>query len=63
MMVRPFMGLYIRRWAGLGGLLWLAGQAASGLGLAALGGTALAGAWGALVMAVLLALLRHEMQP
>lgn len=60
-LVRPCMGLYIRRWAVLGGILWLLGLALTGLGLAIAGWVAYAGAVGALVMVVMLVLLRQEL--
>lgn len=61
-LVRPFMGLYIRRWAGLGGLLWLTSRGLAWAGLAVAGWLVFAAAAGALVMAVLLTLFRHELR-
>ena len=61
-LVRPHMGRYIRRWAGLAAALWLLGEGLAAAGLTVLGWTALAGAGGGLVMVVMLVLLRQEMQ-
>lgn len=60
-LVRPYMGLYIRRWAVLGAGLWLLAQGIDALGLALAAWLAYAGAVGALVMVVMLILLRTEL--
>ncbi|HKJ70322.1 MAG TPA: hypothetical protein VKA55_01020 [Gammaproteobacteria bacterium] len=61
-LVRPYMGLYIRRWAVTGGLLWLLSQGLGALGLRAGAWTAFALAVLSLVMVVMLVLLRQEIR-
>ena len=60
-LVRPYMVVYIRRWAVLGGILWLLGEGLMALGLSIAGWLAAAGAVGALVMVVMLVFLRTEL--
>lgn len=60
-LVRPYMVVYIRRWAVLGGILWLLGEGLTALGLPIAGWLAAAGAVGALVMVVMLVFLRTEL--
>jgi hypothetical protein len=62
-LVRPYMGAYIRRWTVLAAGLWGVGQLLGGLGLSIAAWVAVAAAAAALVVAVLLTLLRQEMQP
>lgn len=60
--VRPHMGLYIRRWAVLAAILWGISEVLGWLGLALADWVLLAAAVGAGIMVVMLVLLRQEMQ-
>ncbi|MFP4616344.1 MAG: hypothetical protein ACLFRB_10770 [Thiohalorhabdus sp.] len=60
-LVRPYMGLYIRRWAVLGGFLWAASELLGWAGLPLGSWLVFSGAVLAFLMVVMLLLLRQEM--
>ncbi|MFA9460184.1 hypothetical protein [Thiohalorhabdus methylotrophus] len=60
-LVRPFMGVYMRRWAGLGLLLWIPSELFQWSGLPLLSWPLFLAALGSFLMVFLLFLLREEM--
>ncbi|HKJ86907.1 MAG TPA: hypothetical protein VKA48_00100 [Gammaproteobacteria bacterium] len=61
-LVRPFMGLYIRRWAALGALLWAISELFYWAGLPVVSWFFFAGTLLAAIMIFLLYLLRQEVR-